>query len=410
MPASRRGGSNPLTVALVSEHASPLAALGGVDAGGQNVHVAELAAALARRGHEVTVHTRRDSPDLPAVVDTGAGYRVVHVPAGPAAPLPKDDLLPHMGEFAARLAEHWRGEPPDVAHGHFWMSGLAVVVAARGLPVATVQTFHALGSVKRRHQGRADTSPPQRVEVERVVATGVDRVLATCSDEVDELAAMGVPRAATAVVPCGIDLRRFTPDGPRAPKPLRHRVVCAGRLVPRKGFDTAVEAMALLPDDTELVIAGGAGGEPEGERLRAVAAALGVADRVRLLGAVDRHEVPALLRSADVVVHAPWYEPFGLVPLEAMACGVPVVGAAVGGLNDTVVDGVTGVLVAPRAPAALAAAVGGLLADPRRRAAMGRAGAARAAQYGWDRVAAGTEEQYRACARTSAASVVGGVR
>ena len=169
-----RPGVQPrsLRIALVSEHASPLAALGGVDAGGQNVHVAELAAGLARRGHDVVVHTRWDDADLPDQVRTPQGYTVEHVPAGPAATVPKDDLLPHMPAFAAHLAERWTATPPDVVHGHFWMSGLACLDAVGRLaaPVPVVQTFHALGAVKRRHQGEDDTSPSQRLRIERAVA------------------------------------------------------------------------------------------------------------------------------------------------------------------------------------------------------------------------------------------------
>src|SRR3954464_5303978 len=139
-----------MRIAMVSEHASPLAALGDVDAGGQNVHVAALSATLARLGHEVTVYTRRGGRDLPAEVEV-EGYRVVHVPAGPARHLPKDDLLPHMGAFGSFLSDHWSVDPPDVAHAHFWMSGLATSLAAHQTGVPVVQTFHALGVVKKRH-------------------------------------------------------------------------------------------------------------------------------------------------------------------------------------------------------------------------------------------------------------------
>ncbi|GGS30956.1 glycosyltransferase [Actinokineospora fastidiosa] len=396
-----------MRIAMVSEHANPLAALGGVDAGGQNLHVAELSAALARRGHDVTVYTRRDDPDSPEEVATSAGYHVVHVPAGPARPVPKDDLLPHMGEFARYLRDRWTRQPPDVAHGHFWMSGLATVVAADGLDMASVQTFHALGVVKKRHQGRADTSPPERVRIERMVGTRVDRVAATCSDEVFELVRMGVPRERISVVPCGVDLGRFTPDGPTAARGRRFRVVSVGRLVPRKGYATLVRALPSVPD-TELVIAGGSGrtDDPEARALLELATSLGVADRVHLVGQVSRADMPALLRSADVVACVPWYEPFGIVPLEAMACGVPVVAAAVGGLTDTVVDGVTGVHVPPRDPRALAARLRELLPDDLRRTMLGVAGADRAhARYGWDRIAADTERVYERCARPSGAAV-----
>ncbi|MBF6327801.1 glycosyltransferase [Nocardia transvalensis] len=389
-----------MKVAMISEHASPLAALGGADAGGQNVHVAALSAALARRGHEITVYTRRDDAHAPDRVDTADGYRVVHVPAGPPRPLPKDRLLPHMGEFGAYLREHWTASRPDVAHAHFWMSGLAAELAARDLEVPVVQTFHALGTVKRRHQGAADTSPPSRIRFERLIATRASRIVATCSDEVFELTRMGVPRYRTSVVPCGVDTQLFTPDGPAAERGrLPHRLVSVGRMVPRKGFDIAIRALAELPD-TELIIAGGTEEEAEeATRLRRIAAEAGVADRVRMLGQVPRTAMPALLRSADAVVCTPWYEPFGMVPLEAMACHLPVVATAVGGMIDTVVDGVTGRLVASLDPHAIAEALRPLLTDHTLREVWGAAGFARArTRYTWDRIATQTLGVYRLAA------------
>ena len=388
-----------MKVAMVSEHASPLAVLGGADAGGQNVHVAALSAALARRGAEVVIHTRRDDPDLPPRVDAGPGVTVEHVDAGPAEPIPKDDLLPHMDEFADRLRRSLTADPPDVVHAHFWMSGRAALAAARPLGIPVVQTFHALGIVKRRHQGARDTSPATRLREEAILAENVDRIVATCSDEVFELVRMGAELRRVAVVPCGVDLELFRADGPTTPRSVGCRLLVVSRLVERKGIGDVVTALARLPG-VELVVAGGPpagelGRDPEARRLAAVAERVGVADRVRLLGRVGRADLPALYRSADLVVNVPWYEPFGIVPLEAMACGVPVVVSAVGGLVDSVVDGVTGVHVPPRRPALLADAVAGLLADPERRAALGATGARRAGRrYGWDRIAGSTQEVY----------------
>ena len=171
-----------MRIAMVSEHASPLAVLGGDDAGGQNVHVAELAKALARRGMEVVVHTRRDDPSLPRRVALAPGVVVDHVDAGPARELPKDELLEHMDAFAEDLLGCWSAERPDLVHSHFWMSGLASLDAAQPLGVPVAHTFHALGVVKRRHQGDRDTSPPGRLAIERRIARRVDRVVATCSD------------------------------------------------------------------------------------------------------------------------------------------------------------------------------------------------------------------------------------
>ena len=401
-----------MRIDLVSEHASPLAAVGGVDAGGQNIHVAALATELARRGADVVVHTRRDDPGLAPRVHLASGAAVHHVAAGPPRPIPKDSLLAYMPRFADELAAHWRRRRPDVVHAHFWMSGLAALRAARPLGIPVVQTFHALGTVKRRHQGAADTSPLARLQLEAQIARGVDRIVATCHDELRELAAIGADPERVAVVPCGVDLRRFRPDGPAERRPDgMHRLVIVGRLVPRKGVDDAITALVEVPG-AELVVAGGPepsllDGDPEVARLRAHAARLGVAERVDFRGSVRREHIPALLRSADAVVAAPWYEPFGIVPVEAAACGVPVVATAFGGMLDTVVHGTTGMHVPPRQPVALAGALRSLLAHPMQRRRMGRAAARRARRrFGWDRVAAETLECYEALGRAPALAEV----
>ncbi|WP_345801405.1 glycosyltransferase [Microbacterium sp. AZCO] len=398
-----------MRIAMVSEHASPLATLGGVDAGGQNVHVAALSTALAERGHHVRVYTRRDDATLPERVPLAAGVEVVHVDAGPAESVPKDDLLPYMDAFGDRLAEHWATEPPDVVHSHFWMSGLAALRGSADAPWPVLHTFHALGNVKRRHQGAEDTSPAERATLEPGVGKRADVVIATCSDEAFELTRLGVPSTRISVVPCGVDNALFTPDGPVAAHGEGFRLISVGRLVPRKGVGTTISALAELVargrDDIELVIVGGSRDaahideDPDVQRLAALARRLGVEGRVSFRGQVAHTALPPLLRSADLMVCAPWYEPFGIVPLEAMATGIPVVAAAVGGLIDTVVEGVTGVHVPPRDPAAVADAVEALLADPELRRSFGAAGVARAARrYTWTRVAADTERVYRRAA------------
>jgi glycosyltransferase involved in cell wall biosynthesis len=390
-----------MKIALVSEHASPLAVLGETDAGGQNVHVEALADHLTRRGHEVTVYTRRDDPGPAERVVTEAGYTVEHVSAGPPEPIGKDLLLPHMLEFGHELGLRWQARPPDVAHAHFWMSGLASLMACGDvIPVAL--TYHALGTVKRRHLGEDDPSPAERLSAERRIGQSADHIIATCSDEVSELAAMGVTHCRTTVVPCGVDVSRLRPDGPtddRVPRGERHRLIYVGRLVERKGVETAIRALVRLPD-AELVVAGGPAvseldGDREACRLRKVAAEVGVAERLVMLGGVPPADVPALLRSADVAVFTPWYEPFGIAPVEAMACGLPVVATPVGGIVDTVADGVTGEHVPPRRPDVLAATLRALLDDPARLAAYGRAGVERARSgYSWEHVAARTEAVY----------------
>jgi D-inositol-3-phosphate glycosyltransferase len=410
-----------MRIAMISEHASPLATLGGVDAGGQNVHVAALATALAGRGHDVDVYTRRDAPGRPDPVRLAPGVHVVAVPAGPALALPKDELLPWMPDFGDWLAANWTstGQFPDVVHAHFWMSGIAALRAVGSVPadLPVVQTFHALGAVKRRFQGLDDSSPPSRTPLERMLADQVDQVIATCTDELAELSRLGAVPRETRIVPCGVDLQLFSPTGgldlpagvPRIGR--GRRLLCVGRLVERKGVDTVVTALAQLPD-CHLVIAGGPAADqldqdPEVLRLRRHASELGVADRLHLIGRVDHEQLPDLVRWSDIVVTTPWYEPFGMVALEAMACGRPLIASAVGGLQDTVVPGETGLLVPPRDPGAVAAAVDALRTDPDLRRSMGRRGRRRAAaRYGWEQIAAEVEQAYaellsRAPARSS---------
>ncbi len=398
-----------MRIAMVSEHASPLATLGGVDAGGQNVHVAALACALVQHGHAVTVYTRRDSPATPRLVTMAPGVVVEQVDAGPARPIPKDDIYLFVSRLAAQLRRAWTVNRPDVVHAHFWMSAIAALAAAKPLGIPVVQTFHALGSEKRRHQGSADTSPAVRIAEEARIACEADRIVATAQAEVFELLHMGAKQRSLKVVPCGVDLDHFTPDGALEKRRAdRFRIVTLSRLVPRKGIDTVIDALVDVPD-AELVIAGGGDGpdlvcDAEARRLSARARERGVAHRVSLRGRVERDAAPALLRSADVVVCTPWYEPFGIVPLEAMACGVPVVVSSVGGLVDTVVDGVTGLHVAPRDPAGLARALNALRVDDHLRASMGRASVTRVrARYSWLRIAAETLDVYRGLIGRSAA-------
>ena len=384
-----------LKLAMVSEHASPLAVLGGIDAGGQNVYVAALAQELGRRGVRVTVYTRRDDATVPKRVPLAPNVVVHHVDAGPPnhIPNPIDNLLPFMDAFAEELSTEWTHDPPHLVHSHFWMSGRASIAAAEPLAIPVVHTFHALGVVKKRHQGAKDTSPPSRIDEERAILRGARAIVPTCSDEIFELVRLGGDVSRMHVVPCGVNLRNFRPDGSAEPRtePL-HRLVSIGRLVERKGVDDVIRALAELPN-VELVIAGGAplnrlDADSDVQRLRTAAREAGVEERVVFRGRLERHEVPPLLRSADAVVCVPWYEPFGIVALEAMACGVPVVASAVGGHIDTVVDRVTGLHVTARQPHAIAQAVRTLLQDDALRASLGRAGVRGVRErYTWERVA-----------------------
>jgi glycosyltransferase involved in cell wall biosynthesis len=372
-------------VAIVSEHASPIAPLGGNDAGGQNVYVAAVASELAGRGIEVVVYTRRDDPHAPERVSLGSGATVQYVDAGPRVRVARDALLPFMAEFGSELARAWSEWRPDVVHAHYWMSGLASLGAAAEVGAPVVQTFHALGATKRRYQGIVDTSPPERRWCEPALASSVAAVVATTEDELEELRAAGARPRLAAVVPCGVDTAQFAPVAAR-PEPIG-RVVSVGRLVERKGVDDLIRSLPKLPG-VRLIIAGGSAssGDADACRLRAVADSLDVSDRVDLIGPLDHVDVPQLLQSADVVACVPWYEPFGMVALEAMACGVPVVVSAVGGLRRLVVDNETGLHVPPQDPERIASSIRNLLDDADLRVRLATNGARRAAFYAWSRV------------------------
>jgi glycosyltransferase involved in cell wall biosynthesis len=393
-----------MRIAMISEHASPLATLAGATAGGQHTHVAELSTVLAAQGHDVRIYTRRDAPDLPPVVAMGDRVHVVHVPVGPARVLPENGVLPLMGEFGQWLGADWReGDwTPTVAHAHFWTSGLAAVTAARQARVPVVQTFHTLGSAD--HGPAATDGGPPRIGYERALGRAVDRIVVQCQDEIRELVQLGVPRSRMSLVPAGVDSERFTPDGPAEPRdPDRPRILSVGRLIERKGLGDVIQAMQYVPG-AECVVVGGPpadrlDADPHARRLRALAESLHVADRVRLVGAVPAHDMPRWYRSADLLAAAPWYEPFGLTPLEAMACGVPVVGTSVGGLTETVVDGLTGDLIPARDPRALGSALRRLVNDKVRRFAYATAALDRARQaYSWKRAASQLSAVYAAVA------------
>jgi glycosyltransferase involved in cell wall biosynthesis len=397
-----------MRVAMVSEHASPLAVLGGVDAGGQNVHVANLAASMAQQGAAVTIYTRRDDPALPRRTPLCDGVDVVHVDAGPVREISKDELWPLMPAFSRDLQQCLARERPDVVHSHFWMSGAAAVWASTPLGIPVVHTFHALGVVKRRFHGAGDPSPSDRLATEKRLLTRAEHVIATCSDEVFELARMGADLRRISVIPCGVDLDLFTTATPPEPRADRaFRLVVVSRLVERKGIGNTIEAVSQTAG-CRLVIAGGPPRErlaeaDEAVRLMQLAERLGITDRVFLRGSVDRTRTPALMRSADAIVCVPWYEPFGIVPLEAMACGVPVIASSVGGLIDTVVHERTGLHVPPRRPDLVAAAIRRLQADRGLRGRLGAAGARRARErYGWDAVAAATLRVYQQLAGSRA--------
>ena len=404
-----------LRIALISEHASPLALAGSVDSGGQNVYVAKVATALARRGHQVLVLTRRDDPDLPARQTLGPGVQVHHLDAGPPTFVPKEQLLPWMPAFEAQARELLRSrEPCDVVHANFFMSGHVGLQLQRRLDLPLVVTFHALGAVRRLHQAASDGFPPERVAIERRVAHAADRVIAECpQDRLDLLQHYELPPRRITEVPCGVDLHEFRPGDTRAAReglgldPQDFIVLQLGRMVPRKGVDNVIRALARLPVGggrrrARLLVVGGESElpderlTPEIGRLRLLAQQLGVEAQAQLVGRRGRAELARYYQAADVFVSTPWYEPFGITPLESMACATPVIGSAVGGIQHTVVDGVTGYLVPPKDPVTLAEHLDWLRTHPQQATAMGRAGLLRVRRmFTWDQVAARLEAVYR---------------
>jgi hypothetical protein len=392
-----------LRIALISEHASPLAASGGVDSGGQNVYVAQVARGLARAGHEVDVLTRRDDPHTPTVTHMAPGVRVVQIDAGPPGFVAKESMLPHMDEFAASCESLMRhGRAYDLVHANFFMSGLVARRLKARLGIPYVITFHALGLVRRQYQQQADAFPPERIDIERDVAHDADAIIAECpQDQLDQVHLYGVSPDRIRMIPCGFDSGEFSPmarSRARAQLGLdadAFIVLQLGRMVPRKGVDNVIRAMGHLPEGipARLLVVGGDDAvpdeahTPEIGRLRRIASQCGVADKVTFTGRRLRPDLRAYYAASDVFVTTPWYEPFGITPLEAMACGVPVVASAVGGLQYSVTDGVTGQLVPPHDPVALAQALARLHANPRLAQAMGRAGMRRVRSlFTWERV------------------------
>jgi len=380
----------PLRIAFLSEHASPLAILGGADAGGQNVYVDEVSRHLARQGYAIDVFTRRDDPDAPEISEYVPGVRVINLVAGPLQPRPKDELWPFMPEFRDSLLRFMEHEEThyDMLHGNFWMSGWVATQLRQRLNIPAVQIFHAMGKTKRRHQRKVDTSPGDRIKTEMEVIRQVDRIIAQCPNERSELIDdYDADPAKIAIIPSAVNTRIFSPvDCAEARKriglhPEGKIIVYVGRLLPRKDIRNIVRALALLLHRTvdtknpseptlTLLVVGGESVEPDpvatpeiGE-LQKLAAQLGITEHVRFIGKRQPNELRYYYSAGDVVVTTPWYEPFGLTPLEAMACGRPVIGSAVGGITYTIQDGKTGFLVPPRDPAALAARIQHLLDQP----------------------------------------------
>jgi len=403
-------------IALISEHASPLGILGGTDSGGQNVYVGQVAKHLAAIGYHVDVFTRRDRPDLPEVVLWHNGVRIVHVPAGPSRSIPKEQLLPHMPAFAEFMLKFMGQERQaangslkgrhfyDLIHANFWMSALAASHIKQQTGIPFVVTFHALGRVRRSHQGPADNFPDQRFTIEEQIVQATDGIIAECPQDRDDLIELyDADPAKIRIIPCGVDAAELWPI-PKAQaratlglSQTERIVLQLGRMVPRKGVDTVIRGIAALKDQYDLpahlLIVGGETSEPDPSltpeigRLQAIAHELQVADQVTFVGQRGREILKYYYSAADIFVTTPWYEPFGITPLEAMACGTPVIGSNVGGIKFTVKDGETGYLIPPQDPAQLGERLAFLYRNPSILKLFGRQASRHVArQFTWPRV------------------------
>jgi glycosyltransferase involved in cell wall biosynthesis len=378
-----------MKIALVAQHiiAQPGDATGQVG----DTRLVELSRSLASKGHRVTVYAQRCSAPLPERAELEPGVTAEYI--GPSeGRYGQSDLLAQVPAFSRPLHDRWQHSRPDVVHALRWTSGLAALAAARDLRIPVVQSFDSLGVAERRHHVIARDAGTERIRLEPAIGRSASAVLAGSSDEESDLARIGVPRRSIRVVPCGVDTDEFTPEGPVTDRATRPRLVTVADLSEHDALATVLHALCRVPG-ADLVVAGG----PPRARLRddlgfrrlsKLAVSLGVTGQVTFAGQVGRVGLPPLLRSADLAVSLSEYDPAGMLAVQAMACGTPVIASTVGGQVDAVVDGTTGILVPPGRPALLAQRIRQLLAHPMLLEAFSVAAADRArSRYSWDRIA-----------------------
>lgn len=409
-------------IATISVHTSPLHQPGTGDAGGMNVYIVEVATRLARAGVEVEIFTRATSSHTPRIVEMAPGVRVRHVVAGPFEGLAKEDLPAQLCAFTHGVLRAEAERAPgwyDLIHSHYWLSGQVGWLAKDRWGVPLVHTAHTLAKVKNSQLAAGDRPEPKtRVIGEEQVVAEADRLIANTAAEAHELSLRyGATLDRVSVVEPGADLDRFRPAAAGCGPLVRRRarralglpedgflVVFAGRLQPLKAPDVLLRAMAdlrardpALGRQLTVAVVGGPSGSglDRPTALIDLAQSLGIAGQVRFLPPQDREALAEVYRAADLVAVPSYHESFGLVAMEAQACGTPVVAAAVGGLVTAVRDGVSGVLVDSHDPADWARVIGGLLAAPGRRAELSRGAVAHATRFSWDRTAAGLLEVYR---------------
>jgi D-inositol-3-phosphate glycosyltransferase len=401
---------------MLSVHTCPLAALGGKETGGMNVYVRELARELSRMGVAVDVFTRSQNAAIPRVVPLAERARVIHLPAGPQAPMPREAVHGHLDQFVAGL-EAWRqaqGVAHDLVHGNYWLSGVVGLTLRARWRVPLVQMFHTLGRLKNGAGVAAEREPALRIAEERRIVAGADRLVAANAVERGHLVGeYGADAGTIAVVPCGVDTALFAPgdaEAARAALGLRAGplLLYVGRIAPIKGLETLLDAVACLHGaghPVRLVVVGGDADERRDSHeasLRARVARQGLREAVTFAGAQPQDRLRDYYVAADVTVLPSYYESFGMVALEAMACGSAVIASRVGGLQTTVRDGVTGLLVSEGDPCALAGTISRVLDDGALRWRLGREGVRWAAGHRWPCVAEAVCREY--------ASLVAGAR
>jgi glycosyltransferase involved in cell wall biosynthesis len=392
-----------MKIAMVAQHATLMSPRAGCGPERDDIGLGELTRMLARHGHHVTVYAEKSGPGQAARTTLHDRVRVEHLDAGPVPSRTADDgegegerddagLLARVPAFSGPLRSCLDRERPDVVHAMAWTSGLAALAAVRDLGIPVVQEFSSLGVTERRDRVKADGAAAARLRLEPAIGRSAAAVVATHSAEVSDLASLGVHRSAIRVVPWGVDTDVFTPEGPVAKRNGRPRLLATADLKERAALQTLLLALTRVPDAELMVVGGPAPAELPGDQeyvhLAGFAGTLGLSDRVVFTGEVEHGALPALLRSADLVVSTCQYEPSGVTSLRAMACGTPVLAPPVGGHVDAVVDGTTGILIPPGRPALLAERIRQLLAHPVLIEAYGVAAADRArSRYSWDRIA-----------------------
>ena len=390
-------------IAVISVHGCPLAHVGEKDTGGMSIYVRQLARELGRLGVQVDVYTRVHDPADAQIERLGHNARVVHIPAGPAE-ASKQQIPDHLGTFQDGLMEFQQthGLTYDLIHSHYWLSGIPAIALAREWGVPHVATFHTLAEIKRRAR-IGEYEPDLRIRAEHQVTASADRIIVSTAHEQQALQHLyGVPKERTSVISPGVDLDLFRPGSQAAARARLglngdRTLLFVGRMEPIKGLEVLLHAMAGLeePDGLRLLVVGGSDShDQEMERLKELSRSLLIDEQVDFLGRAEHHLLPLYYQAADVMVVPSYYESFGLVALEAMACGTPVVAARVGGLQTVVKDSQTGYLVPWHCPDAFVDRLEVLLTNELLRHSMGEAAHAFAQSMGWDRTATAIADVY----------------